>query len=195
MTSCVQHTTIRRLRSRLVATAGACAVVVASVASSGCASLSSGGVAFGPRPANHAQVLDPRLGLDVSAPANAMEREAVLAANAPRDDGSKKKEVTPALFWTGIILGSVGAVGMIGGGVTGAVTERQIVNGDADGWTRDERQQKIQQGETANAITITGAVLTLVGYGMATVVAGIDFSRCGPVTTKKRRRECGVEAP
>jgi len=180
---------------RLGALAAGATLLASVVGASGCASLGSGGFAFGPQPRPAAQVLDPRLGLDVSVPSNSMEREATLAANQPRDDGGQKK-VTPALFWTGIILGSVGAAGLIGGGVTGAITEEQIRNGDADGWTRQERQDKIRQGEMANTITIVGAVLTILGYGTATVVAGIDYTRCGPVISKKRERTCAsIEAP
>ena len=169
--------------------------VALALGASGCSALGMQAPAAlaPPRPA--ATVLEPRLNLAVTQPSNSMEREAALAANDRSDDGGKKK-VTPALFWTGIVLGTVGAVGMIGGGVTGAVTEQQIQDGDAEGWTKQQRQDKVRQGEVANTITLVGALLTAVGYGMSIIVAGVDYSRCGPVIGKKRKRECAtITAP
>lgn len=177
-------------------------LVGCSLGVGGCASVNmqfgGPGSVGGPRPAS--EVLDPRLGLAVTAPSNSMERAAALDAAAraeqrERDGGNTKKAVTPALFWTGVVLGSLGVAGMVGGGITGGVTEEQIRDGDAAGWSRSEREEAISRGETANTITIVGVVLTAVGLGMSTVVAGIDYTRCGPVITKKRRRECETLTP
>ena len=98
-------------------------------------------------------------------------------------DGKKKGRVTPVLFWTGML----GTGGTIGFGVAGKLTEDKLEDGYEDGLTRAEERKLIDRGDTYNSLMIGSAAVGLVGLGVAALVYGIDYTRCGPLAPKKRR--------
>jgi hypothetical protein len=100
------------------------------------------------------------------------------------------RKVSPALFWTGIAVGSLGGAFLLGGGITGSVTQRQVRGAYDEGSTKADIDRLVARGEMSNDFVIAGSVLALAGYALAVVVAGIDEKRCGSVLRKARRREC-----
>lgn len=100
----------------------------------------------------------------------------------------ERKPVTPALFWTGIGIGSVASAAAIGFGVAGFVTKNQLADGySEDGLTEGERDDLVARGEAMNALTITAVSVAVLGFGLSVISAGVDWNRCGPLATKKRR--------
>jgi hypothetical protein len=119
--------------------------------------------------------------------------EVLQADGAPARDlelDPRWRKASPALFWTGIAVGSLGGAFLIGGGITGSVTQRQVRDAYEDGATKADIDRRVARGEVANDFVIAGSVLALAGYALAVVVAGIDEKRCGSVLRKARRREC-----
>jgi hypothetical protein len=164
---------------------GAAAAVMVTIAGTGCASLGSAG--DGATRASLAY--DPgdelRTTLPVFAASTQLEREA-----PPADDRPRNEKVTPALFWTGIIAGSLGTAGTVGFGLAGRVTENKVHDGYEDGFTRAESDELRDKGSTYNTLAITSAVVGVVGWATALIVYGIDYSRCGPVAKKNKKRNC-----
>jgi len=70
----------------------------------------------------------------------------------------KQARANRGLFWTGVVMGAVGG---------------------ADGLTRTEHDDLVSRGETMDALTVTSAAVGLVGLALATITAGIEYSRCG----------------
>jgi hypothetical protein len=115
----------------------------------------------------------------------AFERE---GRDASRDDSAtKKRNVTPPLFWTGVAVASLGAVGTVGFGIAGRVTQEKIDDGFNEGMTRAELDDLESRGETWNTLAITSASIGIAGAVLAMVVYGVDYTRCGPLAPKKRR--------
>ena len=116
------------------------------------------------------------------------------------DDSSSNEKLTPALFWTGIVLGSIGAAGGIGFGAAGYATKQNINNnyqgeGKGSGFTVDDRDQLVQRGEAFNTTAIAFTTAAVLGYALAVVTYGVDWNRCGPLVHKKRRcKELGLAA-
>jgi hypothetical protein len=108
------------------------------------------------------------------------------------ETGSRKptgKPVTPPLFWTGIGLGTVGAVGAIGFGVAGLMAKNDLNNAyyDGSGLTRSEQERLVERGETFNTMTYTFVAVSVIGYALALVAYAVDWNRCGPLAEKRRR--------
>ncbi|MCA9587379.1 MAG: hypothetical protein KC657_18760 [Myxococcales bacterium] len=167
--------------------------LAASLVTSACASA-------GPAPVPR---IDPKLHVGEMGARTNFELRAMVASEAaplPSSDdrGDKRKKsrkVTPALFWTGVILGSVGGAGALGFGIAGVVTERNInnsfddsINGGA-GLSKAEFDRLRNQGDTMNTLAITSAVVGLVGLALAVIVYGHDYTTCGPLAPKRRRCE------
>lgn len=102
----------------------------------------------------------------------------------------KGEKLTPALFWTGITLGTVGAVGGVAFGVMGFVTKREIADGYEAGMTLDERDTLSSRGTTFNTLAVAMTTLSVLGYALAIVTYGVDWNRCGPLVVKKQKRRC-----
>lgn len=111
------------------------------------------------------------------------------SARADRPEKSAKP-ITPALFWTGVVVGGVGLATAITGVSLGTSSERRIQDGEQSGISRAEREDLVQRGERGNVTAIVGGVLSFVGLGLTTGVVGVDYSRCGPIISKRRRTEC-----
>jgi hypothetical protein len=119
-----------------------------------------------------------------------MERDVRLETGTRRNEG-----LTPPLFWTGIGVGTLGAVGGITFGVMGFITDRQLDNGyyDGNGMTVAERDRMVRNGELYNGLAIGMTALSVLGYALAIVTYGVDWNRCGPLVEKKRRcKELGL---
>jgi hypothetical protein len=119
---------------------------------------------------------------DVVRSRTSLEREADLGRS---DSGSR--EITPPLFWSGIALGTLGAVGTIGFASAGRVAKDRLNAMYADGTaTLEDRNSVRDRGDLWNALTITSATLMTVGYAVAIITYGVDWNRCGPLAPKKR---------
>lgn len=145
--------------------------------------------------------LDRRIDVPVYAASTELEREALLDAlpaaapeGSDEGDSADQKKLTPALFWTGIIVGSVGTAVSVGSGIAGEVAERRLNDGYSEGISRDRRDRLSTAGDRANTLSIAGAVLGVVGFTTAIVVYGVDWNRCGPVLRAKGRERRGCEA-
>ena len=105
------------------------------------------------------------------------------------DTGSRKGEkLTPALFWSGITMGTIGAVASIGFGVAGFVTNNELKDGyDSGELGLAERDDLVRRGDTFNTLAITGAAVAVIGYALALITYGVDWNRCGPLAEKKRK--------
>jgi hypothetical protein len=101
---------------------------------------------------------------------------------------SGSREVTPKLFWSGIGIGTIGAVGTIGFAVAGRVAKDRLNGMYADGSaTLEDRDHVRDRGELWNKLAITSGVLMVLGYTVAIISYGVDWHRCGPMTVKKPR--------
>lgn len=142
---------------------------------------------------------DPRLDFPVTRVAEASTEPEVLP-NEERPPGpiapgpadyderdARLDKVSPALFWTGMVVGLVGSVAAISFMVDGQVTESKIEKGYDDGFTRAERDRLQDRGDLDNTLSKVGASVGVAGFSLALIMAGIDYARCGPVT---RRRKC-----
>lgn len=121
-----------------------------------------------------------------------MERDVRL------ETGSRKSEtLTPTLFWSGIAVGTIGAVGGISFGVLGFVTKNELNDAytQGSGLTVDERDKLVSRGELYNGLTIGLTALSVLGYALAIVTYGVDWNRCGPLVEKKRRCSSSSEEP
>ena len=151
-------------------------------ATTGCATVS-----IGPQPAVRAD-FDPRIDVPVAKIAQA---ETTRIGTDDSEDDSKLHKVSPAVFWTGIIVGLVGTAALIGFGIDGRLTEAKIEKGYDEGFTRQERDDLETRGDRANTLAGVSAGLGVAGFSMAVIMAGIDYSRCGPLS---KRRKCERES-
>lgn len=112
-----------------------------------------------------------------------LERDVGIETGKPRS-----REITPPLFWTGIAVGTLGAVGTIGFAVAGRVAKDRLNGMYADGTaTLEDRNQARERGDLWNSLAITTGVLMAVGYAVSIITYGVDWNRCGPLAPKKRR--------
>jgi hypothetical protein len=114
-----------------------------------------------------------------------MERDVRLETT---DRGSEK--LTPALFWTGIGVGTLAAVGGVAFGVAGYVTKRQVTDGYEAGTTLDDRDALVSRGKALNGVSIAMTTVAVFAYALAIVTYGVDWNRCGPLVAKSKKRQC-----
>jgi len=157
------------------------ALVVGLVPVVGCASLQP----------QITQPIEPSQTLGAMTETTAFEREG--RDPSLDDSAASKRKVTPPLFWTGIAVASLGAVGTIGFGIAGRVAQKKIDDGFDEGMTRAELDDLESRGETWNTLAITSASIGIAGAVLAMVVYGVDYTRCGPLAPKKRR--CADRTP
>lgn len=171
-----------RTWSRLFAPVTAVALLV-----SGCAGITAPGTS------SHVDLDAPTMRQFAAANMTDLERDVRLETGA-RDN---KKPVTPALFWSGISVGTIGAVGGIAFGVAGFLTKNELNDAyyDGTGLTVAEQERLVKNGELYNNLAITFSALAVLGYALAIVTYGVDWNRCGPLVEKKRRcKELGLGA-
>jgi hypothetical protein len=161
----------------------------------GCAGIGASGISGGT--SVRAQ-FDPRLDFPVTRVAKATSGPEDGSEPAPRPEGpepaadyaerdARLDKVSPALFWTGMVVGLVGSAAAIAFMVDGRVTESKVENGYDDGFTRAERDRLEDRGDLDNTLSKVSAGVGVAGFSLALIMAGIDYSRCGPVT---KRRKC-----
>jgi len=119
------------------------------------------------------------------------ELQTAVASNtgAPGDDRGpkRKKSITPALFWSGIIIGAIGTGATIGVAAAGFATERRISNSFDDGISKADHQQLVDRGKALNTVSIVTTAVALAGWVMAIGTYGYDYTHCGPLAPKKRQ--------
>ena len=168
---------------RLAAPLTAAALLV-----SGCAGLDAG--IASPGAVSHVDLDSPAMRQFPVASMTDLERD------VRGETGTRKPKVaTPALFWSGIGLGTLGAVGAIGFGVAGFTTKNQLNDAyyDGSGLSVEEQQKLVKNGEAFNALAISFTALAVLGYALAVVTYGVDWNRCGPLVAKKRKcKELGL---
>jgi hypothetical protein len=171
-----------RSLSRSFASVTAVALLV-----SGCAGITQPGAS------SHVDLDSPAMRSFAVASMTELERDVRLETGTREN----KKPITPPLFWSGIGLGTLGAVGGIAFGVTGFVTKNQLNDSytNGSGLTVDEQARLIRNGELYNTLAISFSALSVLGYALAIVTYGVDWNRCGPLVEKKRRcKELGLGA-
>jgi hypothetical protein len=150
--------------------------------SSGCVGLSSGSASAGVALVD----LDrPEMQGFAVASMTDMERDVRLETSDKR-----REKLTPALFWTGIAVGTVGAVGGVAFGVAGYVTKRQLNDEYEAGLTVDDRDAIISRGQAFNGVAIAMTTVAVLAYSLAIVTYGVDWNRCGPLVLKSKKRRC-----
>lgn len=134
------------------------------------------------------RITDGRLGFVPALRATtALEREEPARAAAFDDDGKAEKGPTRALFVAGIIIGAIGAAGMISMSAASYGLDRKLDKGYDDGISRDDAQKIADRGKALNTGAIVSSAVGLAGFLTAITVYGIDYTRCGPLAPKRRR--------
>ncbi len=179
MVRLVDTSASRRRRATLALTLAASLV---SLSTTGCASLGPDTTVFA------AVDLDrPEMQQFAVAATTDLERDVRIDTG----DESKNEKLTPALFWTGIVLGSVGAVGGIGFGAAGYATKQSLNSGYEDGGvTVADRDAAVNRGEAFNTAAVAFTTAAVLGYALALVTYGVDWNRCGPLVRKSKKRRC-----
>lgn len=164
----------------------AAAVTAGAVMISGCAGLTA------PVEVNYVDLDSPSMRHFPAAAMTDMERDVRVETGTRRN---RSGALTPPLFWTGISVGTLGAVGGVAFGVLGFVTKNQLNDAyyDGSGMTVADRDQLVKRGELYNGLAIGMTALSVLGYALAIVTYGVDWNRCGPLVEKKRRcKELGL---
>ena len=90
-------------------------------------------------------------------------------------------------FLTGIIVGSVGAASALTFGILGFAQSKKLADRISNGIDHTSYDRIAKKGATYNSLTMTGAILTGIGYTTAIVVYAIDYNRCGTLAPRSRR--------
>ncbi len=99
---------------------------------------------------------------------------------------ARKRQVTPALFWTGIALTAIGAAATVGFAATGYHAGNKLDDGYNSGSLSLARERElVHRGETMNKLAVGSLVFTIAGVALASIVYGVDASRCGPLSKKR----------
>jgi hypothetical protein len=114
-----------------------------------------------------------------------MERDVRLETTDRR-----REKLTPVLFGTGIVLGTIGAIGGIAFGVAGYANKQQLNSAYEAGLTMDERDAFVSRGKAFNHLSIGMTTVAVLAYALAIVTYGVDWNRCGPLVAKNKRRRC-----
>lgn len=181
---------------RFVSARGALvAVVIAPLL--GCA-MAQAPVMMAPDPATMYGAKAQRTAFEEPTPAPASAR---IAGPSGRRDGTDTGDAdTPpagrdaqrtrtGLFWAGIATTALGGVMLTAFGIAGRVTQAQLKDGYEGGDLTYARENTLRdRGKAFNAVAAAGAGIGLVGAAVAAIVYGVDYSRCGTLT--KRRKDC-----
>ena len=105
-------------------------------------------------------------------------------------ESSKAQRTRNALFWTGVTLAAVGGAGVLGFGIAGRVTQGQIAKGYDDDSLSHARERELRdRGDAMNIGAATTGAIGILGIAVFSIVLGVDYVRCGTLTTK-RRKDC-----
>lgn len=158
-------------------------VTATTLLGTGCAGLGLSGSGFG-QPTIVAVDLDrPEFQqFDVVRSRTSLERDARL-----EDGDERSRSITPPVFWSGIAVGSLGAIGTLAFSVAGRVAKDRLNDMYTDGSaTLAERNQIRDRGETWNGLAIASGAVMAIGYAVAIITYGVDWNRCGVLSAKKR---------
>lgn len=134
------------------------------------------------------RITDGRLGFVPTLRATTALENQEPAREAPSEaTGKTDKGPTRALFIAGIIVGAIGAAGMISMSAASYGLDRKLDRGYEDGITRDEAETIAERGDAMNTGAIVSASVGLAGFLTAITVYGVDYTRCGPLAPKRRR--------
>lgn len=144
----------------------------------------------GPTPAQPPQDAAPGPSFETDSgpwiPSGAPESTPDTAPASTLDDNQRARTAT---FWTGIGALAVGGAGLLGFGITGRITQRQLSAAYDDGATRDRVETLQGRGTLMNGLTIGSAALVLVGLSLSSIAYALDFTHCGRLS-QRRRTEC-----
>jgi len=114
----------------------------------------------------------------------------VQQAYADTSDDDKSQRARNGAFWTGVVLAAVGGGALLATGVTGRVTQKQLADGYDDGSLTHDRERTLRdRGDAMNIAAATSGAIALAGVAIFSIVLGVDYMRCGKLTTK-RRKDC-----
>jgi hypothetical protein len=134
---------------------------------------------------------------DGATPVTPITEEAAMApgpeARVPvrADPGTPSAQRTrTALFWTGLVLTIVGGATLLGAGISGRITQGQLTRGyDQESLSHTREKTLRDRGEVSNALAAAGGGVMIVGAGLTAITFGIDYSRCGNIS-KRKRKDC-----
>lgn len=128
-----------------------------------------------------------------AAPALEVDGEATIDRVEGQPEPDKYQKARSGVFWTGVVLAAAGGAGLLGFGIAGRVTQGQINKGYENGdFTHEQEQTLRDRGDAMNIGAATTGALAFVGIAMLSIALGVDYIRCGKLTTKttKRRKDC-----
>lgn len=122
----------------------------------------------------------------------AMGGEDSKPAPVQQDAGSDRHQrARTGLFWAGVAVAVIGGATLLASGIGGRVTQAQLKNGyDDESLTHDDERKLHTRGDVFNALAGTGGGLLIVGGGVAAISFGVDYSRCGALAKRKKRKDC-----
>ena len=124
---------------------------------------------------------------DVVRSMTTMERDARIETGSDK----RSREVTPTVFWSGIGIGTLGAIGTVGFAVGGYVQSQRLNDlHAADSGSIDEREQIRSRGKLFDNLLITSGFVMAIGYTIALVTYAVDWNRCGAMVEHKQKRRC-----
>lgn len=108
------------------------------------------------------------------------------------DAGSDRQQrVRTGLFWAGIAFTVIGGATLLASGIGGRVTQAQLKKGyDNESLTHADERKYHTRGDIFNALSGAGAGVMIVGGGVAAITFGVDYSRCGALAKRKKRKDC-----
>lgn len=123
-----------------------------------------------------------------AAPADEVGDEVTIDRVEGQPEPDKSQRARSGVFWTGVVLAAAGGAGLLGFGIAGRVTQGQINKGYEDGnFTHEEEQNLRDRGDAMNIGAATTGALAFVGIAMLSIALGVDYVRCGKLTTRKRK--------
>jgi hypothetical protein len=123
-----------------------------------------------------------------AAPAPIDGDEATIDRVEGQPEKDKAQNARTGVFWAGVVLAAAGGAGLLGFGIAGRVTQGQIAKGYEDGdFTHSQEQNLRDRGDAMNIGAATTGAIAFLGITMLSIALGVDYVRCGKLTTKKRK--------
>jgi hypothetical protein len=123
-----------------------------------------------------------------AAPAPTDGDEVTIDRVEGQPEKDKAQRARTGVFWTGVVLAAAGGAGLLGFGIAGRVTQGKIAQGYEDGdFTHSQEQTLRDRGDAMNIGAATTGAIAFLGITMLSIALGVDYVRCGKLTTKKRK--------
>jgi hypothetical protein len=143
-----------------------------------------------PPPATSDPTARPQPAPPGASPAQMEDGEATVGPVEGQPEPQKAQRARNGVFWTGVVLTALGGAGVIAFGVGGRVTQSQLAKGyDDTSLTRAEESKLRDRGGAFNDGAAVSAAVGILGIAMFSIALGVDYIRCGTLTTK-RRKDC-----